>query len=88
MDSSKKVVKLCDSSPFLKPTVAFTDGDIKKTIKSFLGVTADDESNKKSLNYSHSYFIFIARSEISEDKLEAFYMDLKNDLKLVCQKNL
>ena len=52
---------------------------------------------KKSLNFTHSYYIFptmdtyfcfVARVDTSEDKLYGFYGDLKRDLTTVCRGNL
>ena len=97
LESNNKLIKLCDTLPFLKPQTNFTESEVKKTIKAFLGTMNNDENNKKTLAYSTSYFlfhhsdvyfIFIARTEISEDKMENFYMDLKKDLGLVCRNNL
>lgn len=57
----------------------------------------NDGDEKKSLNqnysyfvfhHSHVYFVFIARSEINQDKLFNFYTDLKKDLGLMCKNNL
>ena len=56
-----------------------------------------DEPKKVGLNFSHSYFIyhnsdvyfvFIARQELSDDKLFNFFLDLKKDLISVCRGNL
>ncbi len=59
----------------------------------------DDDTHKKSLKnnfqfsyfiYHHSsvYFVFVAKSELSDDKLFNFYLDLRKDLKAVCKGDL
>lgn len=66
-------------------------------LKALIDELKDDENTKKTLNFSHSYFVFqhssvffvfVARSEISTDKLQNFYLDLKKDLSSVCRNNL
>ena len=70
---------------------------MKKTIKASLGTLKQDEPKKVGMNFSHSYFIyhnsdvyfvFVARQELSDDKLFNFFLDLKKDLLSVCRGNL
>ncbi len=57
----------------------------------------NDETKKVNLNFSHSYFIFhnsdvyfvfIAKQELTDEKLFNFFLDLKKDLNKVCRYNL
>ena len=71
---------------------------IKSTIKSLYKTLENDQSEKKTVNMSHSqyiyfhsnlYFVIVARTDINDDsKLRSFYYDLMKDLKPISRGNL
>jgi hypothetical protein len=93
-----KLFKICDSLPILKPTISIAESQLKTTLKSLFDTMEDDDFEKKTLNMTHSYyiffhtnlyFVFVTRSDINDEgKVRAFYLDLKKDLGPVCRGNL
>ena len=95
---SNKLIKLCDTLSIQQPTISYSENQLKTTLKSLFGTMDNDHSEKRSLNITHSfyiyhhsdtYFVFIARSELTnEGKLWDFYTDLKKDMNPLCRGNL
>ena len=92
-------IKLCDTVPIHKPIgVAVQESAVKTIIKSNANAMNNDVVLKKSLSFSHSYFLytcgedvyfaFICKLDASEDKIDNFYTDLKRDITQACWGNL
>lgn len=96
-EGKQDFIKLCDTAVFQKPSVDFQDKQVKSTLKALLKTMENDDSQKKTYNFTHSffvyfnsnvYFVILGRSELSEDKLFNFYLDLKKDLLSICRNKL
>ena len=84
------LIKLCDTLSILKPASGINESGIKTTIKNMMSKIPNNGKDSKALNFQLSYFLFnagegvtiafVAKKEVSEDKLQDLFEDLKRDL--------